>query len=210
MTPTEVAEMNNLLNNPQPVTHEPLKLCRTLPEDPKRRPDLHRYTITGVLANTTPNGANSIRLGLRSLEEGFDARHDIWVPIEFVENTQVEANNLSTGEKYTDETGKQRTRGDKRAQYARAIGNSDGTAELQFLTTQAAETGRTLGTPPTPYTEFVGWLNESLTGVELLATRHENDNGFMEIKRLFGIDQLNNPKFIARMSKSYRIPATDA
>jgi hypothetical protein len=184
-----------------------------LPEEPKRRPDLQRYQITGVVANTTPNGAHSIRLGLQSLDEGFPSRHDIWVPSEFVENPRVNAKTLSLGEKVTDPaTGQQKVKGNKQAQYARAIGNSDGTAELQLLIlwSQRQRPELNLTAPPAGYDDLVAWLNDALMGVELLAARRENDNGFMEIRGLYGMERLADSKFVAsQIKKGVRIPAVE-
>lgn len=192
------------------VVHAPLQFSTDEVEAPRRQPDLQRYEVTGVLSKTFDSGATCLQVGLRSQDEGFDTRLDIWLPGEFVADVRVSPKTLSTGTPTVDPaTGRTFNKGNTQGKYAKSIHNSDNTALLDILSIEAAKGGHDLTHTPSTFPELVAYLNENLSATPILATRQENDNGFMEVRNIYPQSELSNAKFVTRMAKRYRIPANE-
>lgn len=169
--------------------------------------EVHQGKVDGVTYEEFESGASAIKFALSSDNvSGVTDELALFLPKGFAEDIHVNPADLPTG----DAEGK----GNQQQQYSIGIANTDGTATLQELRKIAYGQGRTLEgqNAPTNIEEFVGVLNDLLTGINVVFTRRPNkkaeDPRFRNRLRAGGIMDpatANNPKMFKKYVKMWEV-----
>lgn len=156
-------------------------------------PDVHRGQITSVTAQMGEYPV--IKIGLHSIDAGFEDEFAVFVPQAFVDNIQV------TGDELDDST-PENGGPSERQRLAIAVANQHRTATLQAVRGIAQrQKGPYTGDAPANFDEFVAFLDNYLSGVEVVFRRAADKNpknpefaSRRRVRQLYPIEAMSNPK----------------